>query len=228
MTDELDRIFVTIAYDGEFHGVKAKVKSELEERLAGFPFKYQITENKPPSVFTAQELEDKYVYLYNAAQKYKTLYSGMFNVELQIDPRLLYVATMSAYDDIERYKTYHLEKPYRDRSDAIKRSAYLTKWLSKMAPFQTRPDLDIARHKSGISDNNLSAIPALANISFAIKVSMVYVALDCGKNNVSLSEEAEFRLSYDLLYRRVNEDALLATYQKVMDLARGIDVVVTN
>ena len=229
MTDNLDRIFVTVAFkDGdEGKDESTNVISDLKSRLEGLPYQYEITKNKPPSVFTAKELEDRFVYLYKAAQKYRIKYEDIFDVKLHIDPRLLYIATISAFDDIERYKTYHLEKPYRDRSDAIKRCAYLTKWLSKIAPFQTKFDIEDNTDGKALISDNLSAIPALANITFAIKVSMVHITLECGKSNVSLSDEAEFRLSYDLLYRRVNEDALLGTYQKVMDLALGKDIVIT-
>jgi hypothetical protein len=66
--------------------------------------------------------------------------------------------------------------------------------------------------------------PALANIHFAIMIAMGHISVDC-KKRTWLSTEAQFHLSYDLLYRRVNEDALLATFQKIIDLVMERDII---
>lgn len=84
--------------------------------------------------------------------------------------------------------------------------------------------LTIGALGNGVDPAALDAKPALASIMFAIWVSMVHISVDCNKD-IWLSERAEFHLAYDLLYRRVNEDALVATYQKIMDLATGETII---
>lgn len=226
MTDSLDRVFVSVAFKDD-GGETDRVIDALNQRLEGFPYDFEITPNKPPRIFTNDELESRFVDLFLAAQAYQAKYTAKFGVNLQIDPRLLYISIISAFDDIERYKAYHLEKPYSERSDAVKRSAYITKWLTKIGVFQTRFDLEDMQFDEILKPENLDAKVALANISFAIKVSLVYLTHECRLNKLALSADAEFQLSYDLLYRRVNEDALLAKYQKFMDFALGNDVVIT-
>jgi len=227
MTDHLDRVFVAVAFKGGDEVVE-KVTQELNDRLDGFGHSYEIMAHKPPAIFTPEELENRFVDLYMAAQEYLEKYTKKFGVKLQLDPRLLYIATISAFDDIARYKAYHLERPYFERSDAVKRSAYLTKWLTKIGAFQTRFDLEDIGLEEVLKPENLRATTALANISFAIKVSLIHLTLECRRNKVALSPDAEFQLSYDLLFRRVNEDALLSKFQKVMDFALGNDVVITD
>ncbi len=145
--------------------------------MSGFPYDYQITVDKPPSIFSAEELEERFVTLFQVAQSYQMKYMQRFGVKLQLDPRLLYISVVSTFDDIARYKAYHLERPYTDRSDAVKRSAYLTKWLAKIGVFQTAFDWD-EEDFSKVLRPNLNARTALANISFAIFVSMIHILLN--------------------------------------------------
>ena len=223
MTDSLERVFVEVCYEGETNST-AEVVGEVAKRLEGLQYRFSVTENKPARIFSDQDIEDRFTDLFFAAQLFKERFAKEYGVEIEIDLRLLYVATISAYDDIERYKSYHLEKPYRDRSDAVKRSAYLTKWISKIAPFQTKFDLSEMMTEMSAGSLKPDAKPALANILFSIMVSMGHISIDC-KKRTWLSPEAEFHLSYDLLYRRVNEDALLATYQKIVDLVFGNEII---
>lgn len=223
MTDNLDRVFVEVAYE-EGTADSDQLVQNLEILLKDFGHKVAISKDRPPRIFNDQELEDRFLNLWQTAEHFKDAFTKRFNVEIEIDPRLLYISVISAFDDIERYKAYHLEKPYKDRSDAVKRSAYLTKWLSKLAPFQTRYDLDKVSEDKEIDTKLVDAKPALANILFSIMVSMTHISIECQKRTY-LTTETEFQLSYDLLYRRVNEDALLSTYQKVMDMARGGNII---
>lgn len=223
MTDKLERIFVEVRY-AEGSAKPSDVASDITSRLDGMEQEFSITENKPPRIFTAEEIENRFFDLFRAAELFKQKFLDAYGIEIEMDPRLLYVATISAYDDIERYKAYHLEKPYRDRSDAVKRSAFLTKWISKLSPFQTRFDFDDIGTKIENDTLDLDVRPALANVLFSIMVSMGHISIDC-KKRTWLSADAEFHLSYDLLYRRVNEDALLATYQKIVDLVQGSEVI---
>ena len=223
MTDNLERVFVEVRYEEGSATAEALV-AELRRRLDGLEQEYSITENRPPRIITTKEIEDRFFDLFRAAEMFGEKFAETYGIEIEMDPRLLYVATISAYDDIERYKAYHLEKPYRDRSDAVKRSAFLTKWISKLSPFQTKFDFADIGEKIASGDLDVDARPALANVLFSIMVAMGHISIDC-KKRTWLSPEAEFHLSYDLLYRRVNEDALLATYQKIVDLVRGNAII---
>lgn len=223
MTDKLERVFVEVCY-GEGTAKPEHIIQELESRLSGFPHKFSISEDRPPRIFTDQEIEDRFLHLFQAALLFKERFQNKYEIELELDPRMLYVATISAYDDIERYKAYHLEKPYRDRSDAVKRSAYLTKWLAKIGPFQTSVDLKHELQQLSKGEFSVVSKPALANILFAIMVSMGHISNDCNRRTW-LTSYAEYHLSYDLLYRRINEDALLAKYQKIVDLVAGRELI---
>ncbi len=223
MTDSLRRIFVEVRYKDR-SARQTDLMADLERRLDGYPQEYQITPHKPPRIFSDEEIEDRFVHLFKVAEVFRERFKANFGLELELDPRLLYIATISAYDDIERYKAYHLAKPYSDRSDAVKRAAYLTKWISKLAPFQTSFDTETLRKQISQDEMDVDARPALASILFSIMVAMVHISIVC-KKDVWLTADAEFRLAYDLLYRRVNEDALLATYQKIVDIALGVQVV---
>jgi hypothetical protein len=225
MTDEMDRVFVGIKYEaGPDDEVKSELISNLMNRLEGFPHEFEITLDRPPRIFTEEELLARFFNLYKTAEKFAKRFNTDFGEVLEVDPRLLYISVISAFDDIERYKSYHLEKPFRDRSDAVKRTAYLTKWLVKLSPFQIRFDSDIVMTEGRFDSTKINAKPALANILFAIMVAMTHISIECQKRAV-LSTDAEFNLAYDLLYRRVNEDGLIAKYQKFMDILNGNNIL---
>jgi len=223
MTDQLERIFVEVTYEDSSAEAK-DIIGELNERLNGLSQEFNISKDRPPRIFTDEEIEDRFFHLFQAALLFQERFQEKYGIELELDPRILYVATISAYDDIERYKAYHLEKPYRDRSNAVKRSAYLTKWLSKIGPFQTSVDLKVELENLAKGEFSVISKPALANILFAIMVSMGHISVDC-KRRTWLTSYAEYHLSYDLLYRRINEDALLSKYQKIVDLVQGKKII---
>jgi hypothetical protein len=219
MTDNLERVFVEIKFD-EKAAKGEQVATLVGERLKDFPYQFSVTLNKPPSVFTDKEIEDRFTDLFIVAQKFKNRFVSDFGGKITVDPRLLYLATISAYIDIERYKTYHLEKPYKHRSDAIKRAAYLTKWIARFSPIQAQLESDDL-HPDHFKPN---ARPALASIIFSIQVSMDHISIDCMKRTF-LEADPTMELAYDLLYRKVNEDTLLATYQKIVHLAKGMQLI---
>lgn len=214
MTDQLDRIFVEVCFDSKNHNADGLV-DQLSKVIVGIGDAVTITKNRPPRIFSDSELENRFLNLYKTAEMYRKGLEGRLGIRLQIDPRLLYLATISAFDDIERYKAYHLEKPYTDRSDAVKRSAFLTKWISRIGPFQTI-------YQEGDDPRDIRS--ALANILFSITVSTIHISIDCNRT-FKLSALSAHELSYDLLYRRVNEDALLATYQKIVHILKDRAIV---
>jgi len=217
MTDQLDRIFVEVCYDAKAHDQKALLEA-VEAATAGLGDRVTVTLNRPPRIFSDEELEDRFLNLYKTAEKYRVGLQKRLGVMLATDPRLIYLTVISAFDDIERYKAYHLEKPYRDRSDAVKRSAFLTKWFVKIGPYQT---------VFSEGDDPRDIKPALANILFALSVSTVNICIDC-KKDFKLSQITAHELCYDLLYRRVNEDALLSVFQKIVNLINGHSIIETR
>lgn len=217
MTDHLDRIFVEVCYDAEEHD-KVSLLKAVEAATAGLGDRVTVTLDRPPRIFSDRELEDRFLNLYKTAEKYRVGLEEKLGVKLVTDPRLIYLTVISAFDDIERYKAYHLEKPYQDRSDAVKRSAFLTKWIVKIGPYQT---------VFSEGDDPRDIKPALANILFALAVSTVNICIDC-KKDFKLTRITAHELCYDLLYRRVNEDALLSIFQKIVHLINGQELVVVR
>lgn len=214
MTDNLDRIFVEICFNSKNYDGNDLIR-KLESAVSGIGDYATISKDRPPPIFSDQEIEDRFLNLYKTAERYKKGIEGRLGVKLVIDPRLVYLVTISAFDDIERYKAYHLEKPYKDRSDAIKRSAFLTKWIVKISPFQTY-------YQDGEDPRDIRA--ALANSLFAIAVSTVNIAIDA-KRDFKISSVCAHELCYDLLYRRIDEDALLSLFQKILHLLKDQPII---
>lgn len=223
MTDNRERIFIQIAYEGGSIDAEELI-GNLSRRLADLPQDVLIQKDRPPRIFTESELEERFLALYMACERFRTKYKAYFDIELELDPRLLYIATISAFDDIERYKAYHLEKPYKQLSDAVKRCAYLTKWISRMSPLQSRFNPEQQHIETADIPKLIDAKPALGSILFSIMVCMTHISVECQKK-IFLDPEVEFQLAYDILYRRINEDSLLSTYQKILDLARGNQII---
>lgn len=131
---------------------------------------------------------------------------------------------IAAYDDIDRYKSYHLrnKRPQdRARSDVVKRAAYFTKWIVKLRPIMT-----VRSEKLKISED----VSPLVNESIAIGYAITLIKAECGKY-FRLTDKAYFELQYDLHFRPMGEDALVAAYQIIVDLVKaGTDnaIVVFN
>lgn len=213
MTGDYERIFVEILYNtSDIDGNEIREKIQ---KIDNIPAQIKIEDNKPPSLFSTTDLEDRWTHLYLAAQEFQGKIEKRFNVELTIDPRKVYLSTISAYDDIERYKLYHLQKPYSDRSDAVKRAAYLTKWIARVSPFQT--------HFDEVEDDPRDVRAALVNHFFAIAVALSHLSVECNKKLV-LHKQVEEDIIYDLLFRRFDEDALLARFNKLKIIALGSNV----
>jgi hypothetical protein len=143
-------------------------------------------------------------------------------VKLRFDPAILYIVLVSTYDDIARYKNYHFENPVLQKSDAIKRAAFYTKWLTHFRPFYvSRPrstggeDID-QKDSTVIVNEEFSIGWALANLS---------VDLDIQKLNVSL-EEWE-RMLYDLKFRMLSAECLMHIYEHYVALGCGKPIIIT-
>ena len=89
-------------------------------------------------LFTEQDLEKRFSDIYAIAIEFCEVFGKEFGDEFgalpKVDPGRLYLTVMSAFDDIARYKTYHLKNPQIQKSSAIKRAAFLTKWILHFSP----------------------------------------------------------------------------------------------
>jgi hypothetical protein len=161
--------------------------------------------------FSREDLEERFSDLYYSCSVYVERKTSP-DLKVSFDPAVLRSAVVSAYDDIARYKNYHQGRPYTEKSDAIKRAAYITKWLLRNRPIYTArplgPDLVLDE-----DDGNL-----LYNEFFAIGWSFINMAADLP---ASPSPQGLFfpdfdrlrNLVYVLKYRDISSDALMEIYK---------------
>jgi hypothetical protein len=83
-------------------------------------------EDAPPRpatpLFSSEDLEGRFVDLWDIAERFQRAYLEKNRLLVSIDEERLYLIVISTYDDIARYKSYHLSNPYEERSDAHKAS----------------------------------------------------------------------------------------------------------
>lgn len=143
------------------------------------------------------------------ATKYIDQVNKAYSTNVYLNDAALFVAIKSAYDDVERYKIYHQESPEIQKANAVKRVAYLTKWVMKMRPLQSPNGSDIT-----------DITPLLVNASFCLAVARAHISAELSKEFV-LTLQKEYEIIYDLTFRELNGDALLSMYQNFYDIARG-------
>lgn len=168
-------------------------------------------------LFTKSQLEERYLDLYQAASRHCDRYNREAGdgIAISFDEATLLRVVWSAYDDIARYKLYHLADGLDDKSDAVKRAAYLAKWIVRLRP------IVIAGPKGGLSPEAMkSSDSMLANEHFALRMGL-NVLLAEGVPDFELTDEAHFHLLYDFGYRELSGDALVATFQQLAHAARG-------
>ncbi len=136
------------------------------------------------------------------------------DINFYFDEMIALNVVVATYDDIDRYKSYHLRNAGKQRSDVVKRTAYYTKWTTKFRPIMfTRTGL--ALDPPAEPDMGL-----MVNETLAVSMAADFISADLGRD-VSLSRKTRSELLYDLHYRGVGSDALLAWFQAVVDLARA-------
>lgn len=160
-------------------------------------------------IISLEKLRDHYADHFHWAVSYVDKANKVYHTQLFVNTSALYIAVKSAYDDIERYKIYHQEDPQRHKSNSVKRVAYLTKWIVKTRPIQYTP-------VSGAKD----LIPLLANAGYALTVSRSHISGEI-KKEFFFSSEKMTEFVYDLTYREITGDALLAIFQNYYDLLLG-------
>lgn len=158
-------------------------------------------------------LQERFAEHLALAQDYVSAINAENGTEIYINDAALYLAIKSAYDDIERYKIYHLEKPYEQKSNSVKRAAYLTKWLMKTRPL----------HAPNAPDTT-NILPLLANAGFCLTIARSHISGELCKEFM-FSLQKEYEMTYDLTFREMNGDALLSMYQNFFDVAQGYSLL---
>jgi hypothetical protein len=145
---------------------------------------------------------------------------------LGIDPVVMRNVAQSAMDDIWRYKVFHLdESPKPALSDAVKRAAYLTKWLLKLRPIYCVRPLRAEQFKRAFDKNDNTL---LINEAFSLWISSATIATDANVEKLVLMPDFMASILYDFHFRQMNDDALLAIYQMVRDIAGERRLVETS
>lgn len=170
----------------------------------------------PP--YTKDDILPRFLYYYTESYKYAQFINKRTpGSRLSIDHLVMLNVVISALDDIWRFKTYHL-RDRRKRSDAVKRAAYMTKWITRLRPIYFERSLDLAGVETHIDRNDMSM---LANENLAIHVSLSTLATDAKVDQITLEPEFFANFQYDLHYRSLSEDALLNIYDILRNIASG-------
>lgn len=168
----------------------------------------------PPTVsslFSADYLgrvfDNFYVFARLVCEDLKGINAG---ADIYPDPAALLSVHYSAYMDIARYKEYHLAEPTLKKSDAVKRSGYFCKWIIKIRPLMVK--------RSSKSDPTKDSC-LLVNEYLALNWMLDNLAQEVGVKRIKLSVKAQFELLYDLQYRELTADGLLAIAQLIYHAA---------
>lgn len=171
--------------------------------------------------FPSEVIKQRFVDHLAVAEEFCSNFEEDFNVTLTINKRRLYLAIVSTYKDIERYKNFHLIDPHKDKSDSVKRSAYLIKWICRFKP------ISIVSSEDDLADLEKQELdyPSLVNEFLAIHIAQMHLSVG-SKRDFLLSDERQYDLVYDLLYRYINEDALIYLFQTIVEHVQERPIVV--
>ena len=170
--------------------------------------------------FDEAVIEDRYKDIFDIANSFCDDYNIDQEVKVEIDPSLLYLAVVATYDDVARYKSYHLKDPEKEKSDPIKRAAYAVKWLMHFSPL-IFPQMG---HVSG--GRKVEDADTLANAMFALHYALTNLRSHAN-TNFKLQTEMHFELIYDLLYRRLTTASLIILFDVFCKLAEdGVAAVI--
>lgn len=164
--------------------------------------------------YLKKRFEEHWAYATDFVEKYNNKHS----CQLAVDSSALFLAMKSAYDDVERYKKYHHENPQVQKSNSVKRAAYLVKWVVRCVPIRS----------TRIGSDNPASLPAveyLANTIFAIGLIRKHLEAEI-RTPFAFSDKKVFKLAYDLMFRELSGDALLAMVQDYHDELSGASIVV--
>ena len=162
-------------------------------------------------LFTEKQIKERFEDFYDIACGFCDDFSRGHEVKAELDPSLLYLCVVSIYDDISRYKEYHLADPSQQKSNAVKRAAFGAKWISHFSPII----FPSAGHDSG--QNAVEDGDVLVNAVFALHFALINIEEEAGAS-FQLSGEYYYQFIYDLTYRGMSADALILFFQTIADL----------
>jgi hypothetical protein len=180
----------------------------------------QSNTKKVEEMFAEQHVQNVFISLSQAANKICKVASVMakkegYQISLVVDRRILYKTVVSAYYDIARHKQFHFSGDHSKRSDGVKRAAYFTKWIVRFRPI-------LCVFKDRVDDPEISnPWIMMLNEHLALEWSTFCVANDFSVGSFSIKEKFRNDLLYELHYREMNTDGLLAIYQMLSDTIRS-------
>ena len=159
-----------------------------------------------PQIVPEEVLEARYSEHYAHARLFLDAWHKCgFGPAMVINENALFLTVKSAYDDIYRYKMYHLDDEKDQRSNGVKRAAFLCKWINKFKP------IEYADHAKADSLHDISGL--LVNADFSQWIARAHIAADKGGLHFQFSNRYLFELLYDLTFRELGGDALLHIFQ---------------
>lgn len=128
-------------------------------------------------------------------------------VQVLPSPKIIYEIAVSAYFDIARYKHFHFKDPKNEKSDAVKRAAYFTKWILRLRPLMV---IDNERLEDPSPKDDLLAF---INEDLAIQWSILSIAQDFSRKDLFLRTQFHADFLYYLRMRELTTDGLLMAYE---------------
>lgn len=182
-------------------------------------------ESYPPDYvppFTEDDVLRRFQFLSERCLRYmKAMHSSHPRWRLRFDHLVMLNVAHSAMDDIWRYKSYHLRDPDM-RSDAVKRAAFLTKWITRLRPIYFARILSAGDPEAAFDKKDTTL---LANEGFAVHISLTTLATEMGKDEIVLEQDFFAHFLYDLYYRSLSEDALIGLYEIMRGAVQGRSVL---
>ncbi len=171
----------------------------------------------PHFEFTREEIHERYVTIGVLASQFVDALATRTGIDnfIWLNERKLFLALQSALQDVARYKAYHQERPLEQKSDAIKRSAFMIKWLMRFKPVELGSKSD-----DRIEDSNIDTL-ILANAMFALTTAEANLSADAGAE-FEYTPEKKYDLAYDLVYRDIGADGWMAILQLTMEGVKGL------
>lgn len=160
--------------------------------------------------YTPAEVKRRILYLSERCFNFiQTLKSRHPTWNLDFDPLVMTNVGVSAMDDIWRWKVYHLADKTK-RADAVKRSAFFTKWILKLRPIYFVRPLTATDFLATFDKEDTTL---LVNEIFALHIARASLATDAKVPKLLPAPTVTAELLYDFHYRTLGEDALMEIYQ---------------
>lgn len=177
--------------------------------------KSKISISPPRATITPDQYREAYKgYHWFAHKVVERLNDEHKHLEFEVNSIIALNAAIATYDDIDRYKSYHLRNASPGgtiRSDSVKRAAYFAKWTARFRPITYRV---LGAPKSDPDDMSL-----MANETLAAAYAIELIGSELNKH-LKFSDKTFAEILYDLHYREMSDGALMAIFQVIWDLAK--------